>query len=115
MAMEASECYIGGGYDGAGWADFSHEKKAGEQFAVEDLLDFSNEDEMASGDGFLDNVAANSGDSSTGTAVDSCNSSLSGGDNQFSGSFGSRSFGDSSFSGELCVPVIDGVQPMHFS
>ncbi|OWM76507.1 hypothetical protein CDL15_Pgr005471 [Punica granatum] len=106
--MEVSECCVGVGYCGAGGADFYPEKKAGEQFTVDDLLDFSNEDVMGSGDGgFLDNVGANSADSSTATAVDSCNSTLSGGDNQFSGSFGSRSFGDSSFSGELCVPYDD--------
>ncbi|XP_030526347.2 GATA transcription factor 12-like [Rhodamnia argentea] len=58
-------------------------------------------------DGFFDNVGANSADSSTVTVVDSCNSSISCGDNNFSGSFGSRSFGDSSFAGELCVPYDD--------
>ncbi|KAK4781189.1 hypothetical protein SAY87_017295 [Trapa incisa] len=102
MTMDVSECYISGGYEAAGAADFSSEKKVGEQFAVDDLLDFSNEDAIASGDAYLDTVAANSTNSSTVTPVDSCNSSLSGGDNQFSGSFG-----DSSFSGELCVPYDD--------
>lgn len=109
MKMEVSEYFVGGGYPG----EFSPEKKGGEQFAVDDLLDFSNEEDddaaaaaMVAADGFFDNVGASSADSSTVTAaVDSCNSSVSCGDNNLSGSFGSRSFGDSGFAGELCVPV----------
>ncbi|XP_010033845.2 GATA transcription factor 12 [Eucalyptus grandis] len=105
MKMEVSEYFVGG-YPG----EFSPEKKGGEQFAVDDLLDFSNEDAamMTAADGFFDGVGTNSADSSTVTAVDSsCNSSISCGDNTLSGSFGSRSFGDSSFAGELCVPYDD--------
>lgn len=89
------------GYYGNGDVEYSPEKKIGEQFAVDDLLDFSNEDAMMS-DHFFDNLGASSDDSSAVTVVDSCNSSVSGGDNQFSGSFGSRRLGDV---GELCVPV----------
>ncbi|KAK4790654.1 hypothetical protein SAY86_017958 [Trapa natans] len=96
MTIEVPECYISGGHEAAVAADFSPEKKTGEQFAVDELFDFSNEDAIASVDGYLDTVAANSTDSST---VTPCNSSLSGVDNQFSGNFG-----DSSFSGQLCVP-----------
>lgn len=106
MAMKVSECFSGSADYGAGGAECSPEKKAAEQFAIDELLDFSNEDAMASGDGFLDNVAATSGDSSIVTAIESCNSSLSGGENQFSGSLGFRSLCGSSFSGELCFPVM---------
>ncbi|KAI6671884.1 hypothetical protein NL676_006769 [Syzygium grande] len=111
MKMEVSEYFVGGGYPG----EFSPEKKGGEQFAVDDLLDFSNEEDdaaaaavVAAADGFFDNVGASPADSSTvTTAIDSCNSSVSCGDNNLSGSFGSRSFGDSGFAGELCVPYDD--------
>lgn len=104
--MELPEFYIGGYFDG----QLSPEKRqaeqkpaGGEQFTIDDLLDFSNEDALVT-DGFFDSaVAGNSTDSSTVTAVDSCNSSVSGGEPQFSGN---RSFGDSQFSGDLCVPVI---------
>ncbi len=101
--MEVPEKFMGGYFGGAGVGQFSPEKqKLGEQFTVDDLLDFSNEDAVMA-DGFFDNVAGNSKDSSTVTAVDSCNS---GSGTQFSGCIGSRSFGDSQFSGDLCVPVI---------
>ncbi|BBG98925.1 GATA transcription factor 9 [Prunus dulcis] len=100
--MELPEFYLGGYFD-AGAADFLPERKpaaAGDQFTVDDLLDFSNEDALVADGGFLDAAA----DSSAVTAVDSCNSSVSGGDPQFSGN---RSFGDSQFSGDLCVPHDD--------
>lgn len=95
--MEVPQCF---GYYGNG--EFSPEKKLGEHFAVDDLFDFSNEDVVMT-EGFFDSIGANSADSSTVTVVDSCNSSVSGGDNHLNGSFGS---GDSGFSSELCVPVI---------
>lgn len=99
--MEVPEKFMGGYFGGAGVGQFSPEKqKLGEQFTVDDLLDFSNEDAVMA-DGFFDNVAGNSKDSSTVTAVDSCNSGTG---TQFSGCIGSRSFGDSQFSGDLCVP-----------
>ena len=99
--------YIGGGGAGvgagAGAGQFLPEKqKPGDHFIIDDLLDFSNEDAVMT-DGFFDNVAGNSTDSSIVTAVDSCNS---GSGPQFSGNVGSRSFGDSQFTGDLCVPVI---------
>ncbi|XWS11976.1 hypothetical protein CRYUN_Cryun37aG0051000 [Craigia yunnanensis] len=76
----------------------SAEQKLAENFTVDDLLDFSNEDAIIS-DGFFDNVAGNSTDSSTVT----CISSVSG-DNHFS----SANFPHSSqFSGELCFPYDD--------
>ncbi|GFQ00227.1 gata transcription factor 9 [Phtheirospermum japonicum] len=60
-------------------------------------------------DAFFDSLAGNSGDSSTVTAVESCNSSVSGGgDGQFNGNVSCRSFNESQFSGnELCVPYDD--------
>ncbi|KAL5576940.1 hypothetical protein UlMin_018639 [Ulmus minor] len=105
--MEVPEFFVGG-YFNAGAGDFPTEnrysdQKPGEHFTVDDLLDFSNDDAMVT-DGFFDNVAGNSTDSSTVTVVDSCNSSASGGELQFSGN---RSFGDSQFSGDLCVPYDD--------
>lgn len=109
--MEVPEYFVGG-YFGAGGDHFSSDKrhggdqKPGEPFAIDDLLDFSNADAMIMSDGFFDNAAGNSTDSSTVTAVDSCNSSISGGDNHFSAQVGSRGFGDPQFSGEFCVPVI---------
>lgn len=87
--------------------NFNHNNNGGVHFTVDDLLDFSKEDETMT-DAFFDTLAGNSGDSSTVTAVDSCNSSVSGGgDGQFNGNVSCRSFNDSQFSGnELCVPVI---------
>ncbi|XVF74523.1 hypothetical protein PTKIN_Ptkin13bG0117200 [Pterospermum kingtungense] len=103
--MEAGDFYVGGYYGAAASGDFSPEKrmsveqKLAENFTVDDLLDFSNEDAIIN-DGFFDNVAGNSIDSSTVT----CNSSVSGGDNHFS----SVNFPHSSqFSSELCVPYDD--------
>ncbi|XP_054791279.1 GATA transcription factor 9-like isoform X2 [Prosopis cineraria] len=109
MLMEVPEYFVGG-YFSAGGDQFSPEKrhgadqKPGEPFAIDDLLDFSNADAMIMSDGFFDNAAGNS----TVTAVDSCNSSVSGGDNHFSsGNAGSRGSGDPQLSGELCVPYDD--------
>ncbi|KAK6125062.1 hypothetical protein DH2020_041178 [Rehmannia glutinosa] len=79
----------------------------GVHFTVDDLLDFSKADETMT-DEFFDSLAGNSGDSSTVTAVDSCNSSVSGGEGQFNGNVSCRSFNESQFSGnELCVPYDD--------
>ncbi|GAV77551.1 GATA domain-containing protein [Cephalotus follicularis] len=99
--MEAPEFFMGG-YFGAG-AGIS-DQKTGENFAVDDLLDFSNDDAIMN-DGFFDNETKNSGDSSTVT----CNSSVSGvHENHFTNHVGCRSFADSSqFSSELCVPYDD--------
>lgn len=106
------EIYMGGYFGGAGGAgQYSPEKqKTTEHFTVDDLLDFSNEDAVMA-DGFLDNVTANSTDSSTVTAVDSCNS---GSRPHFSACIGSRSFADSQFSGDLCVPVIPQIFDFFF-
>ncbi|KAF5739172.1 GATA transcription factor 12-like [Tripterygium wilfordii] len=81
------------------------EQKHGDHFAIDDLLNLSNDDAIM-GDGFFDNssnnvIGNNSSDSSLLTSNDSCNSSVSGGDNKFNG------FAGSQFSGELCVPYDD--------
>jgi hypothetical protein len=117
--MEAPDYFVGGYYGAGvhgGIDQFSPEKRHGhgggvdqkpcETFAIDDLLDFSNADAIMS-DGFFDNVAGNSTDSSNVTAVDSCNSSGSGGDNRFGGTIVPYGFsGDVQLNGELCVPVI---------
>lgn len=103
--MEAGGFFVGGYYGAAASGDFSPEKrmsveqKLADNFTVDDLLDFSNEDAIIN-DCFLDNLAGNSTDSSTVT----CNSSVSGGDNQFSSAVFPHT---SQFSSELCVPVIN--------
>nr|KYP54159.1 GATA transcription factor 11 [Cajanus cajan] len=111
--MEAPEYFVGGYFGAGGLDQFSPpekrhaDQKPGEPFAIDDLLDFSHADAIMS-DGFFDNVAANSTDSSTVTAVDSCNSSVSGSDNRFTAAIVPRGFtGDPQFSGELCVPYDD--------
>ncbi|XP_057454374.1 GATA transcription factor 9-like isoform X2 [Lotus japonicus] len=109
--MEAPEYFVGGYYGAGGQDQFSPaekrhtDQKPGEPFAIDDLFDFSNADAIMS-DGFFDNVAGNSTDSSTVTAVDSCNSSISGGDNnRFAAAIVPRGFAsDLHLSGELCVP-----------
>ncbi|XP_008810653.1 GATA transcription factor 12-like [Phoenix dactylifera] len=114
--MEAPE-YLHGGYCRAGTPQFAPEKKVvaggggggGEHFMVEDLLDFSNEEDeagLAAGgdDAGFDAPAGNSTDSSTVTAVDSCSNSFSGSDPHFSGDLVCRSFAGTSLSGGLCEP-----------
>lgn len=112
--MEASDCVHGGCYRAGGpqFVGGGQEKKSGggggDHFIVEDLLDFSNEEETEEDNGVIggddggfeaEAGAGNSTDSSTVTAVDSCNSSLSGGgDQHFSGDL-------PSLSGDLCEPV----------
>ena len=77
---------------------------ASDHFIVEDLLDFSNDDAIIA-DATFDSVPGNSTDSSTVTAVDSCNSSsFSGCDPNFVAN-GSRNLIEGHFSGDLCVPV----------
>ncbi|OVA20249.1 zinc finger protein [Macleaya cordata] len=120
--MEAPE-FFHGGYSSCRTlnAQFTPEKRhaatdhklssggAADQFIIEDLLDFSNEDAIL-GDGTFDCITTgNSTDSASSvTFVDSsCNSSISGNDPNFSGDFGSRDFPDAPFSNDLCVPYDD--------
>ncbi|KAG5036482.1 hypothetical protein JHK86_017322 [Glycine max] len=108
--MEVPEYFVGSFFGTGGAEQFCppekrhSDQKTGEPFAIDDLLDFSHADAIMS-DGFFDNVAGNSTDSSTVTAVDSCNSSISGSDNRFATTIVPRGFpSDPQFSGELCVP-----------
>nr|POF25385.1 hypothetical protein CFP56_32626 [Quercus suber] len=82
----------------------------GDHFMVEDLLDFSNDDDAIIADTPFEaattTVAGNSTDSSIVTVVDSCNSSsFSGCDPNFVSDI-CRNFPDANFSSDLCVPVI---------
>ncbi|KAK8629089.1 hypothetical protein V6N13_077945 [Hibiscus sabdariffa] len=95
--METGDIFVGGYSGAAAEAAFSPEQKLTENFAVEDLLVFSNEDAIIS-NGFLHNVADNSTDSSNVTP---------GGDNHLSSADLPHS---SQFSGELCVPYDDVVE-----
>ncbi|XP_057514281.1 LOW QUALITY PROTEIN: GATA transcription factor 9-like [Actinidia eriantha] len=115
--MEAPGFFADGLFGATGEGYFSQgnryfEKKSAENvnnhFVIDDLLDFSKEDDVMT-DAVFDNVNGNSTDSSTVTAVDSCNSSVSGGEHQFSGNISCRSFADAQFAGEgeLCVPYDD--------
>ncbi|KAL5558660.1 hypothetical protein UlMin_034871 [Ulmus minor] len=79
-----------------------------DHFVVEDLFDFSNDDDAIVTDGGFDNVTGNSTDSSTLTVIDSCNStSFSGYDPNFAGDIGCRNLPDPQFSSDLCVPYDD--------
>ncbi|XP_027124568.1 GATA transcription factor 9-like [Coffea arabica] len=113
--MEASsEFFVGGYFSHAGDNEFDHKSMENQNitgnsnnFTVDDLLDFPKEDEVMT-DAFFDSITGNSGESSSLTVVDSCNSSVSGGDRQFNGNISCRSFTDTQFSGtELCVPYDD--------
>ncbi|KAK9149324.1 hypothetical protein Scep_008081 [Stephania cephalantha] len=101
--MEAPEFYHGGYYRAGGIAQFQPENNlhSEEHFAIDDLLDFTNEDAVVGDGGAFDNFAVNSADSSALPAVDSCNSSFSGSDySHFPGDAACRGLLD----GELCVP-----------
>ncbi|RDY02207.1 GATA transcription factor 12, partial [Mucuna pruriens] len=78
-----------------------------DHFIVEDLFDFNNNDVVIT-DATFDSVPGISTDSSTVTAVDSCNSSsFSGSDPNPVIDIGSRNLSDGNFSGDLCVPYDD--------
>ncbi|KAJ0977414.1 hypothetical protein J5N97_012888 [Dioscorea zingiberensis] len=109
--MESPEYLLGGyhrvgGGGGGGLASQLGAEKQGDHFVVEDLLDFSNEDEdeeeaFVCADAY-ETIAGNSADSSSAsviTAVDSCNSSLSGHDARFPAEF--------RLSGDLSEPAYD--------
>ncbi|XP_052209052.1 GATA transcription factor 12-like [Diospyros lotus] len=95
-------------------AQFTPEKRhadakppSADHFIIEDLLDFPTDDSPGVADA-ADVLPGTSTESSTVTAVDSCNSSFSGGDPPFSGDIACRSgFPDAPLSGDLCVPYDD--------
>lgn len=99
--MEVPEYFIGG-YFGVS-SDYQSavaDQKPGDQFIIEDLLDFSNNEDdgaaITASESFFENVAGGSLDSPTVTVGDSCNSSFSAAEQQFSG--------------DLCVPVITDIR-----
>lgn len=104
--MEASDMFVGNYFSAGDEAQFlpencyfnqNQQADNNNQFAIDDLLlDFPKEDDIMN-DAFFHSIAA---DSSPVTAVDSCNSSVSG--NISSGSFTDAQFSSS----ELCVPVL---------
>ncbi|KAJ6801218.1 uncharacterized protein M6B38_198820 [Iris pallida] len=96
--MEAPE-YFAGGYYRGGNSQFIPERNGKDHFIVEDLLDFTNEegDAGAEEEAGFESAAGNSTESSTVTAVDSCNSSFSGGEQQLSGD-------NPTDAGDLCEP-----------
>ncbi|XP_022731735.1 GATA transcription factor 12 [Durio zibethinus] len=103
--MEAPEFYQASSY----CSQFAPEKPAaGDHFIVEDLFDFSNEDAVITDGTFDSSVAGHSTNSSTVTAVESCNSSsFSGCEPNLAGDIGCRGFTDGQFAGDLCVPYDD--------
>lgn len=112
--MEASDFFVGG-YFGAGDSRFLTDNRYydqkpvpnNNQLSVDYLFDFPKEDEVMT-EAFFNSIAGNSADSSNVIAVDSCNSSVSGCEPQYSGNICCRSFADAQFSGsELCVPYDD--------
>ncbi|WOL17072.1 GATA transcription factor 9-like isoform X1 [Canna indica] len=123
--MEAPE-YFSNDFCRGGNQHCAPEKKGGgDQFIVEDLLDFSNEEEedevgwvvggSSGGDeGGSDGAAGNSTDSSTVTAVDSCSNSFSGLDPHFPSDLVCRNLADSIHSGELCEPQYDEIAELEW-
>ncbi|WOL14632.1 GATA transcription factor 12 [Canna indica] len=104
--MEGAE-FLHGGYCRPGTPRCAPEKAAGgDHFVVEDLLDFSNEEQEGEGGGWgFDAAAGNStDDSSTVTAVDCCSNSFSGCEPHFTGDLSFKAFADAGLSGDLCGP-----------
>lgn len=94
--MEAPEYYQRANFE---------QKASSEHFVIEELLDFSNEEHVDAFivEGTFESVTGNSTESSTVTALDSCNSSS---EPQVTGDLACQSFADGHFSSDLCVPVI---------
>ncbi|KAK7260727.1 hypothetical protein RIF29_27005 [Crotalaria pallida] len=79
-----------------------------EQFMVEDLLDFPNDDDTIVTDTTFDSVPGNSTDSSTITINDSCNStSFSGSEPNLVTHIGCQNLAEGHFAGDLCIPDDD--------
>ncbi|XAR70845.1 hypothetical protein NMG60_11027876 [Bertholletia excelsa] len=108
--METPEFFQAGYYSGQFTPERRHsaaKSAAGDHFAVDDLLDFPNDDAMATDGTFDGAITGASTESSSITVVDSCNSSFSGSEPHFSRDMGCRSFADVQFSSDLCVPYDD--------
>lgn len=105
--MEASDLFVSGFFSHAGDEQIPNNINNNcNNFSVDDLLVIPKDDEVMA-DAFFNSITGNSADSSNVTVVDSCNSSVSGGDGQFNGNLSGRSFTDAPFpNSELCVPVI---------
>ncbi|MQM02842.1 hypothetical protein Taro_035610 [Colocasia esculenta] len=105
--MEAPAGYhLYGSFGRGGNPQFAMEKEGGDQyFEVEDLLDFSNEDDCFGGDDEvgLDGAAVNSAEGSVVTAGGGPNTSC-GHHPQFSVELGCPSFADAGLSDDLCAP-----------
>lgn len=94
---------------------FTPEKSKTDHFLIEDLLDFPTDDMGPAVDAapyVVENVVLPGGgggaSTDSSTVVDSCNSSLCGGaDHNFPADVGRRSFTDTQFSNDLCVPYDD--------
>ncbi|XP_020208394.1 GATA transcription factor 12 isoform X2 [Cajanus cajan] len=82
--------------------DTNKTNNSSDPFIVEDLFDFSNHDDAVITDATFDSVPVNSTDSSTVTAVESCNSSSFSDPNP-----ATRNLSNANFSGDLCVPYDD--------
>lgn len=95
--MEAPEYYQRANFE---------QKASSEHFVIEELLDFSNEENVDAFilEGTFESVTGNSTESSTVTALDSCNSS---GEPQLTSDLACQSFTDGRFSSDLCVPYDD--------
>ncbi|TMX02280.1 hypothetical protein EJD97_022099 [Solanum chilense] len=110
--MEASDLFVSGFFSHAGDEQIPNNINNNinnncNNFSVDDLLVIPKDDEVMA-DAFFNSITGNSADSSTVTVVDSCNSSVSGGDGQFNGNLSGRSFTDAPFpNSELCVPFDD--------
>ncbi|XP_009770170.1 GATA transcription factor 4 [Nicotiana tabacum] len=84
--------------------DSMNNNKNNNNITVDDLLDFSKDEEVMT-DAYFDAIAGNSADSSSLTVVDSCNSLVSSGEEHFDGNLSYRSFTDAPFlTSELCIP-----------
>lgn len=88
------------------------EKAAGDKFILEDLLDFSNEEEAEEGGGWCFNggSAGNStDDSSTVTAVESCGNSFSNCGSCVTGELPFRSFAENVLCGLVILPFLSAL------
>lgn len=107
--MEAPEFF----YRPGGTPQLTPEKRIStdtkpDHFIVEDLFDFSNEEDDNAVNADVNNFTGTSTtESSTVTVVDTCNSSFSNCETHFLGDIACRNFPGANFSNDLCVPYDD--------